>query len=153
MALELAQELLACARYGENQEVEEILNQVQDKRELILTQIDGNTSVHMAAANGHLPVLKLLCEHLLNGDVNIQNNEQNTPLHWASLNGHLECVKLLLAKGATATLRNASGKSSVTLAGQADHEEVMTELLMSFEEDEESDVEEGEANNEQEQER
>lgn len=53
-----------------------------------------NTGVHMAAANGHLPVVQFLLEKV---DLkNAQNSMGDTPLHWAAVNNHLEVVKFLV---------------------------------------------------------
>ena len=54
----------------------------------------------MAAANGHLPVVKYLILLLEKDDVKqlleAKNENGNTALHWASYNGHLEVVEYLV---------------------------------------------------------
>jgi uncharacterized protein len=146
MDSEQQQELLACARYGELQELQE-WHQQQNKHslaEMSLTQdTQGNTLLHYAAANGHADILefllsdsstdtlKSLCDH--------KNKEGSTALHWAALNGRLEAVQVLLNKGATPTLVNGAGKSAMTLAATSEHQEVTHLLLNSYNPDDEDD--------------
>ena len=40
---------------------------------------NGNRSIHIAAQNGHLPILKLLVQK--DCDVNAQNKSGQTPMH------------------------------------------------------------------------
>ncbi|CAI0541375.1 unnamed protein product [Linum tenue] len=56
-------------------------------------------ALHMAAANGHLQIVKYLIDQGV--DVNASNEEKNTALHWACLNGHSEVVKKLILAGAS----------------------------------------------------
>lgn len=61
--------------------------------------VSKSTPLHMAAANGHLEVIKYLLSIAEPSEVkqwvNTRNETGNTALHWASLNGNLEIVKLL----------------------------------------------------------
>lgn len=152
------QDLVLSTRYGDLDELKQLLqkhfaaatDQVDSLPSNQLAPLflakdpNGQTATHMAAANGHLNCLEFILLHLAPTQVNVTNEEGSTPLHWASLNGHLECVKLLLKHGANATLKNTSGRSSVTLAEQQSHLQVVQELLASFdpEEDEEEEGEE-----------
>lgn len=70
--------LLECARYGDK---DDMINLFEDNKGIDVNYKDSkdNTAVHMAAANGHLEIIKILFEkHKAN--VNIQNNSGNTPL-------------------------------------------------------------------------
>src|ERR1700722_1036874 len=58
----------------------------------------GNTPLHIAAANGNLPIVKLLPQN--DSDVNARDRTDLTPLHMAAFNGNPEIVKLLLENGA-----------------------------------------------------
>ncbi|MCJ1271808.1 hypothetical protein MMC22_011713 [Lobaria immixta] len=80
----------------------------------------GNSSLHMASANGHSNVLNyvLATIHPASREpraptLNVQNASGNTPLHWASLNGHLEAVKILMAAGADPSVTNQAGHDAV----------------------------------------
>jgi len=68
--------------------------------------------LHVAAANGHTQVVKVL---LANGaDVNIFHHDK--PLHYAAMNGHIEVAEILLARGADI---NAKGTDEYTALGTA----------------------------------
>ena len=60
------------------------------------------TALHMACANNHLRVAKLLLaqqgqDGAATINPNLQNDSGNTALHYACLNGHKDVVELLLA--------------------------------------------------------
>jgi hypothetical protein len=91
----------------------------------------GNTPLHYASANNHLPIVAYLLS--LSHPVSPVNNDGNTPLHWAALNGHLDIVGALLAGGADAAARNKGGRSPGTLAEQQDFMEIANLLLKAYE--------------------
>ncbi len=65
-------------------------------------QDDHRTPLHLAAANGHLELVRTLLGH--SGDVNAAATEDNsTPLHEASKGGHVDIVRLLIQDGADAS--------------------------------------------------
>ena len=53
----------------------------------------GNAALHLASANGLVPVVQFLLEN--GADINLTNQSKNTPMHWACLLGQIEVVKLL----------------------------------------------------------
>lgn len=57
-----------------------------------------STPLDMAAANGHLEVIRML---LGNGgvDADAANDDDHTPLHLASENGHLNCAPIARSRG------------------------------------------------------
>lgn len=75
------------------------------------------SAFHMAAAAGHLGVLRILLETERN--VNIQNCHGWTPLHLATKNSFAEAMELLIANGADTELRDDSGKTPLECAGEA----------------------------------
>ena len=91
--LEVAGELTDCARYGEDEEIQQLLAAASSPADLVNTAApSGNVALHMAAANGHTATCKLLLQ--AGANVNIKNSAGNTPLHWAALNGHLATVNV-----------------------------------------------------------
>merc|ERR1712193_21064 len=49
---------------------------------------------HMASANGHSEIVKMLLS--AGATVDVKNESENHAMHWACLNGHKEVVSLLL---------------------------------------------------------
>ena len=67
-----------------------------------------NTALHMAAANGHIKIVKML----LKQDVktSVQNDTGNTPLHYAALNRKKDCVEALIEAKVDANVKNDFGR-------------------------------------------
>jgi uncharacterized protein len=99
-------EFLACARYGEIED----LGSFRNFQQLSVSSdpSTGNTALMYASANGHLEIVTLLTRQSKSA-LNLQNSSGNTALHWASLNGQAAVVAGLLEMGADANLRNSSG--------------------------------------------
>ena len=84
----LGKELLLCARYGEEEDLETILT-FQQKEEgsndvisVDVNYVDsasGNTALHFASANGHINCIDLL--HRYEAKLML-NNEGCSPVHW-----------------------------------------------------------------------
>ena len=55
------------------------------------------TSLHVAAFEGHLPVVKYLC--VQGADKEARSNGGISPLLWAAYNGHLPVVQYLCEQG------------------------------------------------------
>ena len=53
------------------------------------------TSLHLAAALGHLEMVRYLVEEA-GADPRVQNDQEMTPLDLATVNGHLEVVRYLI---------------------------------------------------------
>lgn len=147
------EEFIACARYGELEEMINLIcasckvSGISDiSIEKLTTLIKARNSasqsaLHLSAANGHLNIVEFLIKYLHPIDINVQTDEGSTPLHWAALNGHLAIVEKLIETGADATIKNASGRSPMTLAEQQSHLEVVQVLLKSYDPEEEDDDE------------
>lgn len=88
----------------------------------------GRTALHMAAANGHVEILKILLS--AGANVEAPNSQENTPLHYACLNGQTEAVAVLLSHGALPSALNSASRTPVDEALDAGHEAVM-ELIRS----------------------
>jgi len=122
---EAESELIECARYGELDELQDILasHGAMSVDAHSGEQAGQNTALHMASANGH----KECARSLLNaGARHLPNSSGNYPLHWACRAGHGEVVSLLLShfsappgpEGTTVDVlaRNDFGRSSLTEA-------------------------------------
>ena len=63
--------------------------------------ISGDTGLHLAAQNGHINIVKLLCEHSKNlkSDINIMNVDHKRPLHDAAQFSKPEIIEILIHQG------------------------------------------------------
>lgn len=123
-------ELLECARYGELEDMLELLRLGVDVN---FADQGGNTAVHKASANGHAEVLAALFEK---GAKILPNLNGNTALHYAALMGQKAAVELLLEnweKAAPADMdvlvKNSFGKSALTEALNGGHEDIARLVL------------------------
>ncbi|KAK3259654.1 hypothetical protein CYMTET_31360 [Cymbomonas tetramitiformis] len=119
-AAEDIQDLLDCSRYGEVEEVQELLGRGVDAN-----SVDGNgrSALFFACANGHVEVTRALLAK--GADPNQANAEGNTSLHWACLNGHAEVVRALIEAGGNVSSVNSAQLTPVDEALQKDHKEVL----------------------------
>lgn len=127
------------ARFGDLESLTEIFtNEVEPS---VLTTIKDEESLttpfHMAAANGHLDVLKYLLSLIPDVEerkkiINSENDSGNTALHWAAYNGHVEIVKLLCENGADPFIRNKYNHDSFYEASNNDQEKVDDYLLEKY---------------------
>jgi len=110
-------------------------NEIDVVRGLLLGRADlihfadqsGNTALHMAAANGHAAVVRLLLA--AGADPEAVNKDGNTPLHWAASNGKEETVQALLHSSADVLQRNAFGRSALTEGFTSQNTELVKALL------------------------
>ncbi|KAH3684424.1 hypothetical protein WICPIJ_004610 [Wickerhamomyces pijperi] len=126
------------ARYGDLETLQEIFAEIDPS---LLLQIQDEhsktTTLHMAAANGHLETVKYLLSILPREQAvqltNFQNSEGNTPLHWAVLNGHLPIVELLCEQyEADAFIKNKVEHDAIFEAENNGKDEIETYLLKKF---------------------
>ncbi|POM63829.1 AFL146Wp like protein [Phytophthora palmivora] len=128
----MAEEVLKCARFGDNEELTTLLQSVTDAdRDALVNFVQPetlNTPLHMACANGHVECVR---ELLHNGAKHVANASGNLPLHWAVQNKHREIVKLLVdgVKDLDVLARNSFGRGCVTEAFQCEDTEILAMLL------------------------
>ncbi|KAG0239634.1 hypothetical protein BGX31_002607 [Mortierella sp. GBA43] len=135
---EQLEDLIASARYGELEEIQDLVKTSGlDKVRSLLSHRGeyGKTPLHMAAANNHVDIVEYLITIIPSEAINIQNDEGNTALHWAATNGHEEIVKLLITKGnANYKLKNSAGHTALTEAELHERSQVVTWMLNNTEE-------------------
>ncbi|KAK8074521.1 ankyrin repeat protein [Apiospora hydei] len=83
------------------------VDKIGDNRSVNVKDSTGQTSLHLASAEGHKEVAKLLIEK--GADVKAAANDGWTPLHWASSRGYEEVATLLIEKGADVRATDNSG--------------------------------------------
>lgn len=89
----------------------------------------GNTGLHMAAANGHLSMAKLLLD--LGHDFP-KNRSGNTPLHFAAINAQAEVVEFLTTQKfhqVDVLEQNNFGRSALTEGFTSQNEGVIKSIL------------------------
>ncbi|KAF9167664.1 hypothetical protein DFQ26_003628 [Actinomortierella ambigua] len=134
------EELIECARYGELEEIQAVVQADGEKAKKLLSRQGeyGKTPLHMAAANGHLDMVNYLLEIITPGAVNTQNEQGNTALHWAATNGHAKVVEVLVTKGkANYKIKNAAGHTAMYEAEIHEREQVVAWMLINTEPEEE----------------
>ena len=154
---ELEEELILAARYGDMDVLFAILDNTKTDVNCQVAQ-NGNTPLHMAAANGHVAIVEKLLQH--KAEHHIVNQAANTALHWASANGHDKVVEVLLkqVKDIDVLQKNQFGRSALTegftsqktevLKCLLEHDTASEEKLLQGTKQEEVDVEDTEEKNE-----
>ncbi|KAL3230820.1 Ankyrin repeat-containing protein YAR1 [Nakaseomyces bracarensis] len=144
--------VIADARAGDLESLQEIFTTLIHPK-MLKTCVDedsGSTALHMAAANGHLEVVKYIWESVkenYSADetkeyVNKQNGTGNTALHWATLNGKLDVVEYLCDEcDADPFMKNEFGHDSIFEAENNGREEVENYFLKKYDVEPESESE------------
>ena len=84
----------AC-KSGDFDKVNEIINGCDDEKiDINVPIVDGETGLHLASMNGHLNIVKCLIDEKAN--IEAKDNNGATPLLLACFKGHLEILKLLI---------------------------------------------------------
>ncbi|XP_033631802.1 ankyrin repeat domain-containing protein 65-like [Asterias rubens] len=82
----------------------------------------GTSSLHKAAANGHLECLQLLSQR--GGELTLPDITGCTPLHSAARNGHLKTIRWLVDAGIDINIESRKGKTARDVAKQQGNFEV-----------------------------
>lgn len=123
---------LDSARYNEEGDLELLRSYLENNPgDVDARDEQGRTAVHMAAANGHMPILEMLFQ--FHPQPNIPNDEGNTALHFAALNNRVAAAEALLAHGWRPAEQNVMGKTALQLIYEKQFNE-MEALLMSRDE-------------------
>jgi len=87
-------------------------------------------SIHDAARDGNIEVVKQHIAAKLGADVNAKDKLGRTPLHLATQGDHKEITELLIAEGADVNAKHEEGWTPLHLAALYDHKEI-AELLIA----------------------
>jgi ankyrin repeat protein len=111
---EMNQEVLECARYGEEEDLRALLNAGADVN---FADVGGSSAMHKAAANGEEACLRVLHQF---GAKYTKNGQGNTPAHWAAQNGKASALKFIIQNYEVDVLaKNDLGRSILTEAFQS----------------------------------
>lgn len=131
--------LIYDAREGDLEYLKEVFAEIVPGLLLptIVDDITSSSTIHMAAGNGHVEVVKYLLSLLPQEEAeklaSKQNDSGNTALHWAAYNGHLEVCQLLTQQyKVDVFIKNGSGHDAIYEAEANGKEEVENWLLKMY---------------------
>ncbi|XP_075040086.1 CARD- and ANK-domain containing inflammasome adapter protein-like [Mixophyes fleayi] len=87
----------------------------------------GETLLHVAASNGHVPVIEYLIAR--GAKIDAKDGKRRTPLHRAAENGHMEAVRALLQAGANIYSLDSDSLSPLHLAAKNNHYHIVKLFL------------------------
>ena len=126
-------EWMESCRYGDVDIVRALAENFPSSQSELLEYADsttGNTGLHMASANGHTNIVKLLVHQYGHGFT--KNKSGNTPLHWAAANGHASVVEFWTSQSIVEVdvlEKNNFGRSALTEGFSSQKEDVVKFLL------------------------
>lgn len=126
--VEAQEEWLESCRYGEIDIVRVVFRRFPSMIHHA-NQETGNTGLHMAAANGHVKMAKLLLDWGHGFD---KNHSGNTPLHFAAINSQAEMVQFLTTQKfheVDVLEKNNFGRSALTEGFTSQNEGVIKSIL------------------------
>jgi len=88
---------------------------------------DGDALLHIAAARGHVPVVRYLVTAWAGQDINGSNSSGRTALHEAAANDHYQVVKVLLKAGVAIDLVDLGGSRPEDLAPAGETKRLLRE--------------------------
>ena len=90
--------------------------------------IGGNTSLHIAAENGHADVAERLIQ--VGVPVDLRDSANYTPLHMAAQKGYLSVARKLIKYGAKIDASTRWGETPLSFAVRGSHREMIDLLLL-----------------------
>lgn len=95
------EKLLKAASQGDLRAIKEIMSLPAEKGGLLMLRLiakdrEGNTTLHLAVAQGHREVVEYLLSQGVRG-FDVKNNSGKTPVDVARENSHKEILKLMLS--------------------------------------------------------
>ena len=92
--------------------------------------VNGDTPLHYAAANGHVEIARLLLQN--GAEVNAKGNDGWTPLHFAAFQGHVDILHLLVENGADLEAQNNDGMRALHWAASKGHLPFIQDLVSRY---------------------
>jgi len=120
-----ASEIHDAAAAGDLEAVESIV--AVDGSQATAQDVRNDTPLHLAAAGGHVEVVRYLLGSGV--PVDIGDNENTSPLGVAAINGHMEIAGLLIERGADVSLADDNGATPLHWAIYNGHLELASMLL------------------------
>lgn len=96
-----------------------LLKELLEDTDINTVNSSHETLLHVAAENGHLPIVELLIRK--GARLDLQDNKGHTALHGAASRGHTEIVRALIQAGAPIYTLDLQGKTPVHLAAENGH--------------------------------
>ena len=130
---EAQMEWMESCRYGDVDIVRALAEHFPSAQSALIEYVQpdtGNTGLHMASANGHTNIVKLLV--LQYGHSFAKNSSGNSPLHWAAANGHGPTVEFWTSQSIVEVdvlEKNNFGRSALTEGFSSEKEDVVKALL------------------------
>ncbi|KAF8434306.1 cytoplasmic protein [Boletus edulis BED1] len=90
------QDLLLSCRFGDLDDVQHFINTFPHESLDGVQDDNGNSVLHMTAANGHTDILAYLLPRVSPSLLTHRNNAGSTALHWAAVNRHLDVAQILV---------------------------------------------------------
>lgn len=89
---------------------------------------NGNFALHLAAGNGHLPLVRYFLE---TGELTVhaKGHDNITALILSAEKGHIETVSFLLQNGADVQAKNSTGMTALQKAARGGHTDILKLLL------------------------
>ncbi|KAF8557903.1 cytoplasmic protein [Imleria badia] len=144
------EDLLLSCRFGDLHDIQHFIATFSPDALNTITDDNGNSVLHMVAANGHAHVLAYLLPHVSPDLLTHRNHAGSTPLHWAAVNRHLDVAQTLV--GFTAgpgvdliDIKNGAGRSPLgeaELAGWDEGARWFVQVMNLDEAKEDADAEE-----------
>ncbi|WP_264686029.1 MULTISPECIES: ankyrin repeat domain-containing protein [unclassified Wolbachia] len=120
--VQLNQELLIAAQYGNFDEVRDLVSQGAS---LNAKYSNGMTVMHSAAYGGNLDIVKYFVADAKNS-LEIKDNGGRVPLHYAAYNGKLDVVKYFVDEGEVdVNLKDSDGQTALHMASGGGHLDVV----------------------------
>ncbi|MFP3021113.1 MAG: ankyrin repeat domain-containing protein [Wolbachia sp.] len=120
--VQLDQELLIAAQYGNFDEVRDLVSQGAS---LNTKYSNGMTVMHSAAYGGNLDIVKYFVADAKNS-LEIKDNGSRVPLHYAAYNGKLDVVKYFIdEEKVDVNLKDSDGQTALHMASGGGHLDVV----------------------------